>query len=189
MTLRVKTIKNGIEAGTSIPFHQDGGNIGEWVEEQLSNNGHQVSDGNVPDLEDLGVEVKTRKMNSNSKHTIGTMTPKKIARTPYRKSSIFKKMQQHYYIKYDDDLRVVTTSEVLDFRDELIQEKIEEAYEAARSTINEYIKNGQELPSYIPGTEYGHFDKQKTSYQFRIPDAAMKKIEYIAKSQFRKLFD
>jgi hypothetical protein len=189
MSLRVKSIKNGIEAGTSIPFHQDGGNIGEWVEDQLSNNGHQVSDGNVPDLEDLGVEVKTRKIGSSSKHTIGKMTPKAIARTPYRKSSIFKKIQQQYRVKYDDDLQVVVSSEVFDFRDEFIQEYIEKAYEAGRAQIKEIIKNGHEFPSYITGTEFGHFNKQKTSYQFRIPDAAMKKIEYIAKSRFNKLFD
>lgn len=189
MPLRVKTIKNGIEAGTSIPFQQDGGNIGEWLEEQLSNNGHQISDGNVPDLEDLGVEVKTRKIGSNSKHTIGKMTPKAIARTPYRKSSIFKKIQQQYRVKYDDDLRVVVSSEVFDFRDEFIQKHIEEAYEAGRAQIKEFIKNGHEFPTYVPGTEFGHFNKQKTSYQFRIPDAAMKKIEYVAKSQFKKLFD
>ena len=190
--IRVTKIKNGIEPGTEIPERQHYGNIGRWAETVMENNGHNMEHGAGCDMPDYGVEMKTRKVESNSPHTVGTMRFDDIINSPYDQSLIFEKFQRQYRIHYSDEGQVVLSSEVYDLTEEFIQSKIREAYEEGRKKIIQNELNGFH-PPYVKGTEWGHFEvaESYSSYRFRIPNAAMKKIETAVKNAktFKNLFE
>lgn len=191
--IKVKTIKKGIEVGTDIPFQQSHGNVGRWVEEQLSDNGYLMSNGKGVDIPGLGVECKSRKVESNSPHTVGTMTIAEIVLTDYEDSVIFEKFQQQYRVHYSDEGQIVLSSAVYDFSDPYIQKQIREAYEAGRKVIVDELDKEGYMPSYIRGGDFGQFEitESNNSYRFRIPHGAMKKIETMSKgaSVFNNLFE
>jgi gamma-glutamylcyclotransferase (GGCT)/AIG2-like uncharacterized protein YtfP len=98
---------------------------------------------------------------------------------------VFEKMQQQYRVKTKDQL--IISGEVYDFSPEYIQDLIEEAYEAARKKLI----NGNDDP-YIYGTAWGYLEqtvKGSRSYEFRISNNAMKKLENTSKSTYKTLFE
>ena len=191
--IKVKAIKKGIEVGADIPFQQSHGNVGRWVEEQLSTNGYVMSNGKGVDIPGLGVECKSRKVESNSPHTVATMTTNAIVTTKYEDSVIFEKFQQQYRVHYSDEGQVVLSSDMYDFSDPYIQQQIREAYEAGRKVIIDEITNDGYPPRYIRGGDFGQFEITESGggYRFRIPHNAMKKIEGMSKSSsiFNGLFE
>jgi hypothetical protein len=190
--IRVTKIKNGIEPGTVIPERQQNGNVGRWAEAVMEINGHNIEHGAGCDMPEYGVEMKTRKIESNSPHTVGTMRFGDIISKPYDQSLIFEKFQRQYRVHYSDEGQVVLSSEVYDLTEEFIQSKIREAYEEGRKKIAQNELDGFH-PPYVKGTEWGHFEvaESYSSYRFRIPNAAMKKIETAVKNAktFKNLFE
>jgi hypothetical protein len=190
--MKVSKIKYGIEPGTEIPVRQNCGNIGRWAERQLKEHGHVINNGIGCDLPNYGVEVKTRKNESSSPHTMGSMKIEDIIATPYDQSPIFDKVQRQYRIHYSDEGQVVTDSQVYDFSEEYIQDKLREAYEIGRKRIARNEALGYH-PPYVKGTAYGQFEITDScnSYRFRIPHGKMKIIETISKNRetFKKFFD
>lgn len=191
--IKVKTIKKGIEVGTDIPFRQSHGNVGRWVEDQLAINGYTMSNGKGVDIPGLGVECKSRKVESNSPHTVGTMTVADIINTKYEDSVIFEKFQQQYRVNYSDEGQIVLSANVYDFSDPYIQQQIREAYENGRTILSAEMADDGYAPSYIRGGDFGQFEitESNNSYRFRIPHGAMKKIETMSKgsSVFNSLFE
>ena len=189
--MRVSKIKKGIAVGTEIPERQRYGNIGQWAQDQLANHGYNINTGVGPDLAEIGVEVKTRKIESSSPHTVGSMRIEDIIHTPYDQSNICDKFQKQYRVHYSDEGQVVTGEHLYDLTDEYIQDKIREAYEAGRKTIARNENFGYH-PPYVKGTAWGNFEivESCTGYSFRIPHGAMKKIETASKNaeMFNKLF-
>ena len=102
MTLNVISLNNAIRVGTTIPMKEYNGNIGHWVEDKLEENGYTVNRQKGIDLIDLGLEVKTRKENSTSGHTIGAMLPVDIINTEWENSNIRNKIQRQYRVKHSD---------------------------------------------------------------------------------------
>jgi hypothetical protein len=190
--IRVTKIKNGIEPGTVIPERQQNGNVGRWAEAVMEINGHNIEHGAGCDMPEYGVEMKTRKIESNSPHTVGTMRFGDIISKPYDQSLIFEKFQRQYRVHYSDEGQVVLTSEVYDLTEEFIQSKIREAYEEGRKQITQNEINGFH-PPYVKGSEWGYFEVSESysSYRFRIPNSAMKKIETAVRNAktFKKLFE
>jgi hypothetical protein len=190
--IRVTKIKNGIEPGTQIPERQKHGNVGRWAESVMEDHGYKIDHGAGCDMKKFGIEVKTRKVESSSHHTVGTMRFDDIIDSPYDQSLIFEKFQRQYRVHYSDEGQVVLSSEVYDLTEEFIQSKIREAYEEGRKKIAQNELDGFH-PPYIKGTEWGHFEvtESYTSYRFRIPNAAMKKIETAVKNAktFKNLFE
>jgi hypothetical protein len=188
----VNRIKHGVDIGTTVPMHQQYGNVGRWVQDELEKNGHVINHGKGCDLLDYGIEVKSRKRNSNSPHNVGSMTVGNIMETIYKSSSVSDKIQRQYRVEYDNDESIVQESGVYDFTDPFIQEKIGNAYHQGKLRI---IQNEQEgiRPTYVRGSEWGNFElnEGKTSYTFRIPNGAMKKIKSLSKNSktFNALFD
>lgn len=161
-----------------------GGESGRDGEKKLIKRGFPLSNGPGADIPEADFEVKTRDLNATSAHTVGRMSVRYIKSTPYKESTIYHKLQQQYRIKSRD--RVIVSAEVYDFSAPHIQEKIEKCYEAARQKIIE-----GDTSDYISGGPYGFFERQANgprSYQFRLTDGAMKKLEAMARSTFTKLF-
>lgn len=190
--IKVKSLTKGIEVGTDIPFRQRSGNVGRWAEEQLADNGYTMSNGKGVDIPGLGVECKTRKVESNSPHTVATMTAEDIVNTKYEDSVIFEKFQQQYRVHYSNEGQVVLSSEIYDFSDPYIQERIREAYEAGRKVIAEELSDGG-WSKYIRGGDFGQFEitDSGNGYRFRVPHSGMKKIENMSKGapMFNTLFE
>jgi hypothetical protein len=187
MSVKVTKIKKGIVTGTPVPAKQHGGNIGHWVESELQANGYEINKGKGLDMPKVSIEVKSRKDESNSAHTIGSMTTDDIKTNSWYQSSLHAKCQRQYRVNYSDNDSVVTGARVHDFSDDFIQEKFQEAYEAGRHLIiNDY--KGQ----YARASQWGYFERQTdNSWLFRIPHAAMKKFirASMNSKSFGQLFD
>jgi len=162
-----------------------GGASGRDGEKKLIKRGVPLSNGPGADIPQCDFEVKTRDLDATSAHTVGTMSARNIKSTPYKKSTIYHKLQQQYRIKSRD--QIIVSAEVYDFSAPHIQEKIEKCYEVARQKI---IDGDQR--NYVSGGYYGFFERMADgprSYQFRFTDGAMKKLEAMSRSTFHKLFN
>lgn len=190
--INIRKINAGVPVGTEVPERQHYGNVGRWVEHKMREQGWNVTDSEGPDMPEVGIEIKSRKVESSSHHTVGTMSIDKIICTPYDLSPVKDKFQKQYRVHYSDEGQVVVAEGLMDFSDDYIQDKIREAYEAGRRQIIKNQKQGIRLP-YIKGTEWGHFEivQDRNSYRFRIPNHSMKKIETISKNSniFNALFE
>jgi hypothetical protein len=190
--IMIKTIKNGITVGTEVPIKQKNGNVGRWAEKELSQKGHAVTNEKGVDMPIEGIEIKTRKIESSSPHSVGSMRVQDIVDTPYSISVIREKLQTQYRIGYSDEGQVVTKEGLYDWSDDYVQDRLCEAYEDGRKQIAADAVNGFH-PPYIKGNSWGYWEQTGPygSYTFRIPNGAMTKLEKIAenKSLFDKLFD
>ena len=192
MTLNVTKLKKAIEVGTVIPLKECNGNIGRWVEDQLEDNGYSVNRGKGIDLQKLGIEVKTRKVDSGSGHTVGAMLPQDIVQNDWQAgNNMFDKVQRQYRVKHKvNELtgdNIVVSAQVHDFTDDTIQTKLKEAWEHCRSVLVQnpgfefdYIR-GEDMWAYLELQENGY-------YQFRITPKYMKEMENIANFNRTKMF-
>lgn len=189
MTFNVTKLNKAIEVGTVIPMEECNGNIGRWVEDQLEDNGYTVNRGKGIDLQKLGIEVKTRKQDSTSGHTVGAMLPQDIINTDWEHSNIHDKVQKQYRVKHKvseltgDNL--VTSASVYDFTCDEIQAKLKEAWDYGQSIMKQGV-----FPDYIRGEDHwAYFEMQENGYyQFRITPGYMSTMESIAKVNRTKLF-
>lgn len=169
--------------GEAVPPKTHGA-AGRDIEHQLRAQGFPISNQPGADMPSIGVEVKSRDIDSTSAQSVGTMLPEDIIKKSYRESVIYEKLQQQYRVKTKD--QKIISAEVYDFSSPYIQEKIEESYEAARQKII-----AGDYGDYIYGGPYGYFErtvKGSRSYQFRVSDGAVKKIEAMSSSTFNKHF-
>ena len=163
-------------------------NRGRQVEHIMKAQGFDINTGAGPDLQfgDTPVEIKSRDNNATSPQTVGAMTLADIKSTIYEDSAIFKKFQQQYRVKTEDG--IIVEEHMYDFSGWFAQSVIKESYETARQSII----NGT-CDDYIYGGVYGYFERtnknSKTSYNFRLSDSAMKKLEAIANSTINQLFE
>jgi hypothetical protein len=98
--------------GETVPPKTHGA-AGRDIENQLRAQGFPLSNQSGPDLPTVGLEVKSRDIDSTSAQSIGTMLPEDIIRTPYPESVICEKLQQQYRVKHKD--QVIVSAEVYDF--------------------------------------------------------------------------
>lgn len=185
MSLRLKSIKNNILVGESLPGPESHGNNGRYIEQKLKEKGFSVSNGSGVDLVDLNTEVKSRKIGSTSYHTVGVISIDNIIKCSYEETHLYEKTLNQYRVKYDDKTHTIVSESIYDFSDPTIQKEIKNAYEYGRKEIAEGKRS-----SYISCAPVGCFERASdTSYQFRLSNGFMKKIEYIAKSTFKNHFD
>jgi hypothetical protein len=184
---KIKKLKiTGHLIGIKLPTNIDG-HAGRELENILSDAGIKINKGQGPDIVDWGIEVKSRKKSATSPQTITSMSPTDIINTPYKDSNVFKKFQQQLRVKTNDD-NVIVDAELYDFDKPQIQELIEEAYEHARKIITDNPAVG-----YTPYVgHWGYFEQTKEnsgSYDFRVSDTMMKKLEAMTKSTFNQHFE
>lgn len=182
MKAKVISLKAKI-VGETVPPKTHGA-AGRDIENKLCAQGFPMSNQPGPDIPAVGLEVKSRDIDSTSAQSVGSMLPEDIISTPYPKSVICKKLQQQYRVKHKD--QVIVSAEVYDFSPSYIQDRIERSYEAARQKII-----AGDCSDYVYGGPYGYFErtvKGSRSYQFRVADGAVKKLESMASSTFNKFF-
>ena len=181
---KIKQVKHLV--GQPVPPKTHGA-AGREVEEIMAAHGWPMDrHGQGIDVPEYGFEVKSRDLDSTSAQSIGKMLPEDIKVTPYFNSPIHDKVQQQLRVKTQD--QVIVSADMYDFSNPHIQQKIEESYEAAR----ERIIAGDDS-NYISGGPFGYFErtnpKTSRSYDFRLTNGAMQKLENMATSTFKDLFE
>jgi hypothetical protein len=182
MKARVTKLNTNL-VGMSVPDTTNG-HAGRFVENALIKQGFAVDTTGTVDIPGLDLEVKSRDVDAISAQTVGSMLPETIKVTPYKESTVYEKIQRQFRVYIKDD--TIIDAKVVDFSWDVIQDKIEKSYEAARQEII----NGAD-GNYVPGGPYGYFERTvggSNSYDFRLRDRAMKKLENIANSTARKIF-
>jgi hypothetical protein len=184
--IKVKKLKTSLK-GRKVSTNKNG-SAGRQIENLVEQDGFIINRGKGCDLQlapDASVEIKTRDLSATSPQSVGAMKLDAIKVTPYKVSPIYDKIQQQYRVKTKD--RVVVTDEIYDFSGWSVQSLIEEAYEEARKQII-----AGNTSDYIYGTKWGYFErtnKKSHSWQFRLSDGAMKKLEQLSKSTFDNIFE
>jgi hypothetical protein len=181
-----KVIKLNIDLSDLELPDQDGGNIGRLIEDELERQGFTINRQKGVDIPGLGVEVKTRKMGSDSPHTVASMTVEDIKNTPYNKSPVKEKFTRQFRVTYDDVNHVIVEARIYNFDDEHTQKLMDTSYETARAKVI-----AGDDSTYIGG-KYGHFQKvvgSTESYIYRINNSAMKKFCNGAKSTFNSIYE
>lgn len=173
--------------GIQLPTNTDG-HAGRAIEDILEAAGLKVNRGLGPDLIDYGIEVKTRKKSATSAQTITSMSVDAIIKTPYKDSNVYKKFQQQFRVKTDDN-DVIIEAGLFDFDQPQIQELIEAAYEHGRKILSQNKNIG-----YTPYTGFwGYFEQTKKDrdsvYDFRLSNSDMESLERMAKSNFKDMFE
>ena len=182
MKAKVTKLKTTL-VGMTVP-NSTNGHAGRFVESELIHQGFQVDTRGTIDIPGLDLEVKTRNLDAISAQTVGSMTPENIKITPYRQSTVYEKIQRQFRVYIRDN--TIVGAKVVDFSWDIIQDKIEESYELARNRIIE-----GNTDNYVSGGPYGYFErtvKGSSSYDFRLRDTAMKKLENMANSTARDLY-
>lgn len=182
MKAKIVGLKTNLVGETVSP--KTHGAAGRDIENRLRAQGFPISNESGPDLPSIGVEVKSRDVDATSAQSVGSMLPEDIIKTPYHESVICKKLQQQFRVKHKD--QVIVSADMYDFSPKYIQERIETSYEAARQKI--IVGDDGD---YISGGPYGYFErtvKGSRSYQFRVSNGAVKKLEIMASATSNKLF-
>jgi hypothetical protein len=185
--LKVKKLKIDM-LGKNVPNQKryTSGNVGVFVEDLFEEAGFTVNRGDGCDLPFgiSGVDIKTRNLDSDSPHTVGTMTTYDICNTPYKETSLSDKLQQQYRVHYRNGQfeGTVKKAKMYDFSDDAIQSSLELAYESAREKMQTGIFDNAPEYTRVEGVKgaVAHFEKKKgNSWAFRVTDKAMKRFEAI----------
>lgn len=184
--MKVKTFKPALKLiGKVVPDNKNG-HAGRYIEKLLEEAGVPINRGRGPDIEIIGLEVKTRDLDATSPQTIADMSVEDIINTSYRNSHVFKKFQQQLRIYTKNN--VIVSAEVYDFSPPHIQELIEHAYDHAKAQL---IKNPELTRTAYTG-KYGYFERvspHRKSLSFRLSNDDMATLEGMAKSEYKNLFE
>lgn len=187
---RVKTIKDNIEIGDTVPIFKKDCEVGQWVDKVLEEKGHNIDKNGIIDLPEFGVDNKTRKHGSKCSHTVGSMTIENIVNTPdWFETSYHQKSLNQNQIEWSDVFQEVVDVTILDMDLPEIQNPLKSAYDNMREKVldGDRSKNIKSDCGWAVFDGYNHHN----SYRYRITDKAMKKIKNLSKSRNtrRKLFD
>lgn len=189
---KVRQIKNLDKLIGQILPSTNGGASGRGLEKLITKVLHiPIDQGVGADIRVYNLEVKSRDIDSDADHTIGTMTISSILTSDYDQTHIKDKLQQQLRVKTKDN--VIVDATIYDFSRSDIQDQIRSSYEMARQGLIELHKvHGDDFADYlrIHGGQFGGFEyKNNGSFAFRISDAGMTKLETSAKSMFGTLFE
>ena len=163
------------------------GYAGREIEDLLESYGIPINRGIGPDILALGVEIKTRKIDATSAHTIFKMSEKKIVNTAdYKETLIHAKFKKQLRIKINEN-DIVCDVGLYNFEKPQIEELMSKSYAHAR---NQLIQD----PSlnYTPAAgQWAYFERTTGSdvLDFRVSDRDMRVLESMALSTFNNMFE
>lgn len=184
--IKVKKFKLAENLIGQVVPNSANGHAGRYVERLLVEMGVPINFGHGPDIEEIGLEVKTRDLDATSPQTIADMNPEDIISTDYKDSHVYKKFQQQLRVYIRDN--VIVSAEVYDFSAPPVQELVERAYNHAKAQL---VKN-PELTRTAYKNEYGYFERVSThrkSLSFRLSNDDMATLEGMARSEYKNLFE
>lgn len=168
-------------------------NVPAMVESCIEDQGYVYNKGKGADIPGLEVEVKTRKIEATSPHTVGKMKVDDIIGNNWVDSNLYEKSKQIYRVKYSEKEQTIVDTEVFDYRTGIVQEKLRESYEKARQKIIDFQNQNLQLPRYIRGDDcWAYFENTNKDrpnwYDFRLSDSRIKSLDNMSKSKFNNLF-
>jgi hypothetical protein len=184
--------------GTKVPNNM-GGECGRFAENLLKSLGIPLTNSKGIDCKIYGFELKTRYTNATSPQTVASMSKDEWKITTYDNSIVKEKFQKQYRVHIDPvfkkdlstgkDIQVggiIIDDDFYDFSPDHIQSLVKEAYDNCREQIIAGSKN-----LFIYGSYWGFADRKPDSdcYNFRINDAAYKKLEAMSRSTYTTLFE
>lgn len=132
--------------GLDIPKQvYNSGNVGTYIHNYVSKLVGLPGTG-VVDIDEYGVEVKTKSNHTKTPWTMGSMTLADIILKPYINTPFYQKSQALLLVRTDNSLLKVTDFGLhyLDFDE--AQTRIEDAYEGARlALVQDFVKSGATL--------------------------------------------
>jgi len=179
---RVKVIKNNILKGEIVPNFKQDNEIGQWVDQKLSERGHTVDQSGIVDLPEYGIDNKTRKQGSKAHHTVGSMTIQNIIDTVnWVDTRYYKKSLNQNQIIWSEDFQEVVEVSVLDMDLPEIQTRLNDAY----NNLRQKIANNVRTKNIVSDCGWAVLDgyNHPGSYRFRITNSAMTKIKNLSKSR------
>lgn len=191
MKAKIKSLKVDLsKVKFEDPSKVNDGRNGKILESAMIDQGFQIDQNGTIDIPKLDIEIKTRKADTHSMHTIGTMTYDSILTTKWADSPIKQKIQRQYRVTiYSEDS---ATGRVVDLSHPAIQKELEQAYEKCRMILQ---LSNRLLQGTIKGGQYGCLEHKpgKTgngkSYAFRIPNSGMTKLLNLANLTNNPLFE
>ena len=181
--VRVKSLKVDL---SKVPFKDpskvNDGTNGKILEQAMKKQGFPIDSKGTIDLPSIDVEIKTRSANTNSHHTIGTMTFDDIINTPWDETPFKQKLQKQYRVTIRENASA--SGKIVDLSHPEIQKHLEEAYEDCRYQLEkEYLLQGKIIKGQtISSGQYGVLEHKPgpngtgKSYALRIPNSGMKKL-------------
>jgi hypothetical protein len=101
------SVKDNWLLGEQVPETLTDGERGQWIQQQFDQNHIPTQNQKGPDLS-TGQEIKSRKKESSSAHTIGTTTEQHILDYDWTNNDISKKMEEWCYTEVSSTFSVVT---------------------------------------------------------------------------------
>lgn len=175
--------------------------VAHWMEDIVENaclkSGILYNRGKGPDIQSeyIDIEFKTRMIESNSYHTIGSTSFEDIITNYWEDSALRRKVQLQFRVDYSQNFLKTVESRIYDFTNESIQKTIGTAYQEARFKLVKDYLDGKVRKGYryVRGENcVAHFDLQTGSYcpitgkitsgtfQFRISNWYMEQMKSIA---------
>ena len=171
--------------GTKVPAKNDGV-AGKFIEQEAGKY-LALQNGKGPDYEKLGIELKSRDIDSTSALTFGVMPCKTIITKEYADTHLCRKMQQLIYFFTQNNY--IKSIKHYDFSSYYIQKIIKESYDYGKKQI----KSGNTNLYIPPDGNYFYFEDtaKNNQYQFRISKYNFTKITSMSKqsAQFDNLFE
>lgn len=171
MTKRMNT---NIQVNLPVDNKRDSGMIGKHVHAEIGKV-IPLNGGRGPDIDGLGIEIKTRQTHSKADQTQCSMSRKAIIETPYADSPFRDKMQKQLRVKVNSAIGVKAEERIYDMTDDDIQKPLEEDYEHCRRAITNGAQDVRSAPNGLVTVE--KIKKRKDRFKIRITDKGMKTIE------------
>jgi hypothetical protein len=179
---RVKTIKNNIIPGLSVPNFENDCDAGHYIDFLMASKGHYVDTAGLIDMPDYKVDNKSRKKGSKAHHTVGSMTINNIVNTDeFKNTQLYHKVQNQNQVIYDPVFREISSVVLVDMDIELIQQKLSDGYADCRAQLLQGIRD-KEIKSANGWVVFDGYASPRC-YRMRIPNSAMKKIHNIANAR------
>lgn len=163
-----------------------GTNYAGWqIEDELVKAGWQLNQGEGPDMQAFGIEVKSRKVGATSPITIGSMTATTIKNTTWAATSISDKCQKIRLVEYDDSFTtkfIVIRDEIYDLRHQSIQKLFAEAY---KNMQEQFINGSHTATDYVSGDNSMFcFERigETDNWAFRLSNTCLKTLKGMSKS-------
>lgn len=174
--------------GMTIPGKDknDTGHVGKWIHTWIQKQ-LQTSFPNLhqPDLQDFGIEIKSKDVESDSAYSICSMSLGNILTKRYQQSNAFNKLQALLIIDRNDNFRTITNVELHYLDNDNTQMLLEQSYIDARNKVVDELEKqirhnyGYKFKGYqVFSAEYADFETTQygRGFQFRIPYNKMQKL-------------
>jgi hypothetical protein len=179
MSSKIKSIKPFLK-GTEIPVGIDDAHRGKYIEGLYEEQGFEVNKGLGADFRKEKIDIKSRKLESSSPHTITTCTEDHLIARSYKNSNVYPKAQRWDQPVYSESYHEIVRHENYDFRDSYIQDIIESGYEDCRSQLVVGV-DGTFIRSSNGYVVFEKTNRSTDSWQVRFPHSAMKKLKGMSK--------